>query len=87
MTKTASFQSINEIICTCASWNMHAHIFTVHTHKGGHYLQQRVYQCFSSLFTQGGAQTVLNDLYCPSLLIEHQLKFPSSLSGKYRHIL
>lgn len=35
-----------------------------------------------SLFIQGGAQSVLNDLYCSLLLIELQLKFPSSQSDR-----
>ena len=51
----------------------HTHI---HTHKRA--WGQREPQCSSTLFIEGGAQTLLNDLYCPSLLIERQLKFPSS---------
>lgn len=40
-----------------------------------------------ALFAQGGAPSLLNDLYCPRLLSERLLKFPSPRPGKYGHIL
>lgn len=46
----------------------------------GNIRQQRMYPCSLYLFIQGGAWSLLNDLYCLCLLIEHQLKFPRSHS-------
>lgn len=74
------------MICAHASGNIKTYSL-FNTHTKANIRQHREYQCSSSLFIQGGAQSVLNDLYCPWPLIERQLKFPSSQSDKYQHIL
>lgn len=63
------------------------------TTHGGNTLTQNTWQrgaCSNvplALFAQGGVLSLLNDLYCPRLLSERPLKFPSPWPGKYWHIL
>lgn len=65
---------------TCKLTHSNKHLHVSKNTQSEH--EAPVYQCSSSCVYPRWSSECVNDLYCPSLLIEHQLKFPSSQSER-----